>query len=148
MTPFSKTVLFVSALALSATVVLAGGHSPIEKRQAAMKTVGGSTKTVGDMLRGSTSFDAAKANAALAAMQAAVAEYGTFFPEGSESATSEAGPAIWSDRAGFDAAVAKFQSDISAAVAAAPADQAALQAAFGPIGGNCRSCHTAYRVKK
>lgn len=136
------------ALCLSVALAQAGGHSPIEKRQAAMKTIGGSTKTIGDMLKGSTAFDAAKANAAMAAMQGAMAGFGDYFPEGSESATSEAAPAIWTDRAGFDAVLAKFKADIDAGVAAAPGDQAGVQAAFGQIAANCKTCHQGYRVKK
>lgn len=144
----SKTFLITAAAVLVGTMVTAGGHSPLEKRQAAMKVVGGSTKTIGDMLKGSTDFDAAKANAAMVAMQEAVAEYGTYFPEGSDAPTSEAGPAIWTDRAGFDAVLAKFQADIAAGVDAAPTDQASVGAAFGAIAANCRTCHTSYRVKK
>ncbi len=137
-----------AALALSVSLPLAGGHSPVEKRQAAMKTVGASTKVVGDMMKGTTSFDAAKANAALAAMQEAVVSYGDFFPEGSEAANSEAGPNIWSDRAGFDAVLADFKADLAAAVSAAPQDKEGVGAAFGAVTENCRACHEDYRVKK
>lgn len=143
------TATVAGALALgSVTLSMAGGHSPVEKRQAAMKAVGGGTKTIGDMLKGATAFDAAKANAALATMQAAAADFGNHFPDGSEAADSEAGPKIWSDRAGFDAVLAKFQSDLNAAVSAAPQDQAGVQAAFGQVASNCRTCHEGYRVKK
>lgn len=145
------TTFGLAAALLAATglvTVEAGGHLPEEKRKAAMKEVGKNTGIIGDMLKGAATFDAAKANAAMAAMQAAVADYGDLFPEGSESATSEAAPAIWSDRAGFDAVLAKFQADIAAGVSAAPDSQEAVAAAFGQIAGNCRTCHQGYRVKK
>ncbi|MEO0912063.1 MAG: cytochrome c [Pseudomonadota bacterium] len=145
---FKVLGLASAAFALSVTLTIAGGHAPYEKRQAAMKVVGGSAKTIGDMLKGTTAFDAAKANAALAAMQEAVAPYGDFFPEGSEAPQSEASPAIWSDRAGFDATLAAFQADIADAVSAAPQDQAGMAAAFGAVTENCGTCHKAYRVKK
>ncbi|MHA3914871.1 c-type cytochrome [Halovulum sp. GXIMD14793] len=100
------------------------------------------------MLKGATLFDAAKANAALATMKSASADFGTYFPEGSETAESEAGPKIWTDRAGFDKAVAKFQADLDAAVAAASQDQDGVKAAFGQVASNYKSCHEDYRVKK
>ncbi len=146
---FLTTVATAGAIALgSFTFSFAGGHLPYEKRQQAMKAVGGGTKTIGDMLKGATDFDAAKANAALASMNDAAKLFGEHFPEGSDDPKSEAGPKIWSDRAGFDAAVAKFQGDLAAAVAAAPSDKAGVQAAFGQVASNCKSCHENYRVKK
>lgn len=137
-----------AALALSVTLTVAAGHEAFENRKAAMKVVGGSTKTIGDMLKGTTDLDPAKANEAFAAMQAAVAPFGDLFPEGSDAPTSEAGPAIWTDRAGFDATLAAFEEDIAAAVAAAPQDQASIAAAFGAVAENCKTCHQSYRVKK
>lgn len=146
----------VSAIALAVvlagvTMPYAGGHSPVEKREAVMKVMGGSAKTIGDMLKGETAFDAAAANEALVAMQAAIAGFGDHFPEGTELAGENsfaAGPAIWTDPDGFAAEIATVTAAIDAAVAAAPQDAAALGAAFGTIGKSCGSCHEGYRVKK
>lgn len=149
--PLSK-FLAVGAL-LTATVGLAyaGGHSPLEKREAAMKVMGGSAGTIGEMLKGTTDFDAAKANAALVAMSEALVGFGDHFPEGTEAAGTNrfaAGPNIWSDRAGFEAEIAKFDAAIDAAIAANPQDKASLGAAFGVIGQSCQSCHEGYRVRQ
>ena len=77
------------------------------------------------------------------------ATVGEQFPEGSETGMeTEAAPAIWSDRAGFDAAVAKFKAAADAGVAAAPADLDGLKAVFGPLTQNCGACHETYRLKK
>ena len=66
------------------------------------------------------------------------------FPEGSETgAETEASPAIWTDRAGFDAAAQKFVDDTSGEVT----DKASFMVAFGKATSNCGSCHKAYRVK-
>ncbi len=146
---------FLSASLLASAIVIgsfglsvAGGHLAYEQRQAAMKTVGKSAKTIGDMLKGQTEFDAAAANAALVAMRDAVQPYGDLFPEGSEHPESEAAPAIWSDRTGFDTVLAAFKEDLDAAVAAAPQDQAGMGAAFGAVAENCGTCHKGYRIKK
>lgn len=143
------SVCIASTLVLgSFSLSFAGGHSPVEKRQAAMKTVGGGTKTIGDMLRGNTEFDAARANAALVAMRDAVAPFESYFPEGSDAANSEAGPKIWSDHAGFVTVLTSMQTDLNAAVDANAQDKAGIGAVFGKVASNCKTCHETYRVKK
>lgn len=121
---------------------------PAVKRQAAMSHVGAAAKASGAMLKGEAEFDAEKALLAMRIMNATAQGFGALFPEGSETgAKTEAGPKIWSDRAGFDAANDKFIADTQAAIDAAPADLDAFKAAFGQVASNCKACHTDYRVK-
>lgn len=138
-------------LVASATLPLAGGHSPVEKREAAMKEVGKSTKLLGEMVKGETAFDATAANAALAAMAEAATGVGDHFPEGTAGAGENeyaAAEAIWTDRAGFDAAMTEFQQDVAAAVEAAPQTKEDLVVVFGAVAQNCKACHEDYRIKK
>lgn len=144
-------VLATVALLGSASYLSADGHDPVEQREAAMKVVGKSTKTIGDMLKGETDLDAAAANAAMADMQAAVEGLADLFPEGTAGAGENefvAAESIWTDTDGFTAAVAKFQSDIAAGVEANPQSKEEIAAAFGTIAQNCQSCHETYRAKK
>jgi len=139
------------ALGVGLGVATADGHDPVAAREAAMKTVGGSTRTLGGMVKGEVEFDAAKANAALVAMKEAAAGFDDLFPDGTELQGSnefKAAPAIWTDRGGFSAEVVAFAAAVDAAVAANPQDQAALGAVFGAIGKSCGSCHESYRVKQ
>ena len=77
-------------------------------------------------------------------MNNAALGFGHMFPDGSQTgAETEAAPAIWSDRAGFDAAVAKFAADTSVTIT----DLGSLKQAFGAVAANCGSCHKAYRTK-
>ncbi|NNU81210.1 cytochrome c [Halovulum dunhuangense] len=144
--------VFASLAAVgAASFAVAEAHDPVALREAKMTTVGQSTQIVGDMLRGNTPFDAAAANAALVAMRDAAQGFGELFPEGTELAGSNkdaAAPAIWENRADFDAEIAKFDAALEAAVAAEPQDMEALAAAFGPVGQGCRSCHQNYRVER
>lgn len=72
----------------------------------------------------------------------------TMFPEGTQLASSRALPAIWTDRAGFDARAAAFQSATASLAAAAQAgDKAAFAAAYKATGESCGSCHDAYRAE-
>ena len=148
---FSAAMLGFAITAVVATQPMAGGHSPVEKREAAMGVVGKSTGAIGDMLKGEKPFDAAMANQALADMRAAVEGFADLYPEGTEGETTNrflASPAVWSDRAGFEAELAKFQDALDAAIAADAQDQGALGAAFGPVGQSCRSCHEGYRTRQ
>jgi cytochrome c556 len=96
------------------------------------------------MVKGQSEFDAVQAQQAMNVLNAAALGFGYMFPEGSESgAKTEAAATIWSDRAGFDAAVAKYIADTTATIT----DLDSLKAAFGAAASNCGSCHKAYRTK-
>jgi cytochrome c556 len=135
--------LFLVVPALTAVA----GDSPQEQRKELMEDVGGSAKKIGKMLKGEAEFDAAVANASLAVWADASKTFGDLFPEGSESGyDTEAKGTIWSDRAGFEAELAKFAENANAAVAANPQDLEALNAAAGPVFKVCKSCHESYRI--
>lgn len=69
------------------------------------------------------------------------------FPAGSGSGDTRALPAIWTDRAGFEAANGNMLTQLRAFQAAANAgDQAALAAAFQQTGATCGACHRPYRA--
>ena len=141
-----KTVFSLSTLVaatLFASVTANAGDPPVE-RQALMKLNGAATGVLAGMVKGQTDFDAVKAQQALNVLHGAALGFGYMFPEGSETgANTEAAATIWSDRAGFDAAVAKYISDTSATIT----DMDSLKAAFGAAAANCGSCHKAYRTK-
>ena len=146
MTVFSRNTL--SAALVSVGIVAAGtvqaAADVTKERQDAMSHVGAATKAAAAMAKGEVPFDAVAAELALRTMNATALGFKHMFPEGSETGSNtEAGPAIWSDRAGFDAAVDKFIADTGAKVT----DEASFKAAFGAATGNCGSCHKAYRVK-
>lgn len=68
------------------------------------------------------------------------------FPAGSNSATSEALPAVWSDRAGFEAKAADYAAAAAKLADLAKAgDKPGFAAQFAVVGGTCKACHDAYR---
>lgn len=96
-----------------------------------------------------TPYDPAAALASLKAMREGTATFADLFPVGSETGgETSASPKIWEDNAGFKAALAKYHADLDAAIAAPPADVAALGAVLGAVGANCKSCHETYRIVK
>lgn len=137
----------VASLAGVSTMAFAAGD-PIAERKAMMKSVGAATGASAAMVKGQADFDPRVAMLALRTMNAVALGFSAKFPEGSESGgKTTASPKIWEDSAGFAAAVAKFEADTAAALAAPAGDIDAFKAQFGAVAANCSSCHQDYRVK-
>jgi cytochrome c556 len=138
----------LSSLLLPVCSLLAA-ESPQEQRHELMEDVGGGAKTIGKMLEGEEAFDAAAAMNALQTWDHAAGVFGDLFPAGSDSGyDTEAKATIWSDRAGFDAALQAWAEAVDAAIAANPQDLGSLEAAAGPVFEKCKACHEEYRVEK
>ncbi|MGN6548601.1 MAG: c-type cytochrome [Pararhizobium sp.] len=147
-----KTPIILTVLALTAGIAVAADN-PIAIRQALMDSNGAAAGLAGSMLKGETPYSPAAGKAAIATLHATSVAFGSFFPENSKTGDhTKASPKIWSDAAGFQKALEKFQSDASAAMKAAgeegPADLASFKAAIMPVLGNCKSCHQDYRVRQ
>lgn len=142
--------LFALAVAALSLTVAGASADPIEQRKANMKERGGIMRILGPIAQGKADFDAAAVNEALAALEAnarAAADAEALWPQGSDTGDTKSSPAVWADFDAFKAANAKYDEAVEAAVAAAPQDLAAFQAAFGPVGATCGSCHENFRIK-
>lgn len=137
----------VLATAIVAPVVAQPGD-PVAMREKLMEQNGKDAKLGGQMLKGEVPFDAAKAQGIFASMHGVATKFGNYFPAGSNSAKSEAAPAVWTKPAEFKAAVAKFEKDTAAAMAAKVSTKEAFGQQFGMVTANCKSCHEAFRIKK
>jgi len=150
-----RMILAGTALALAASLAQAQDAPPppslddaASLRSHAMKNAGLAAGLGGKMLKGEAPFDARVAQAALAAINSTALGIGLMVPEGSGGEKTQASDKIWSDKAGFEAAVAKFIADSSAAVAAKVADMDGFKAQFVAVTSNCKACHEKYRVKR
>jgi len=75
--------------------------------------------------------------------------YDGFIEGTDQSKGNKAKPEIWKEWAKFKDAQAKLQGETPKLLAAAKGgDKAALQAAFGGVGGSCKNCHDAYQSKE
>ena len=123
-------------------------NDPVSTRQNLMKSVGFATGTLGKMVKGELPYDPVTAELAMRVIYTSAVGYPTLFPEGSgDGANTEAGPKIWEDRAGFEAAFVEFQASLDAAIAADPASVEELQPLLGAVGQECTACHTEYRLQ-
>jgi cytochrome c556 len=149
-----KILIALSALALSATAVTAaneGDQAAIDARRALMQANGAAAAVSAAMMKNELAYNAAVAKSAIATFRAVSLSLGEHFPEGTHSMEgTKASPAIWEKAGDFAAAIAKLQADTAAASQASgkdgPADLAAFQAAVGPVLGDCKSCHEAFRL--
>lgn len=142
-----KIILAGLALSLGA-LTTAQAADPVAERQALMKANAAATKTIIQMVQGKEPFDAAAAQAAFEKIAADMKTFPSLFPEGSDQGKTTASPAIWQDKAGFEALAAKLGADATAGAAAAAGGLDAVKASAAAIGSSCQSCHEKFRVKK
>lgn len=143
-----RIIIAAVALAAGTFVVAAQGGDPIAARKDGMKSTGQQTGLGTRMVRGTVPFDLAQARAIFATYEKVAGSYGDLFPQGSESGgETAAAPAIWSNRADFDARIAKWAAD-ARAEGAKVSDLASFQAAFAQVTKNCGTCHETYRLRR
>ena len=143
----NRTVLAVAAIAIGVTAV-AAQSDPIAARRAHMKEVGAQTKTGAGMAKGEIPYDQTKAQGIFAAYVKAASDLPNLFPETSKTGGDTAAlPAIWANKADFDAKAAKFASDAKQAQTQVK-DLDTFKASFTSVTKNCGGCHETYRAKK
>lgn len=142
-----KPVLIACAALTFLAPLVSADDDPIHARHELMEGVGDAAKPVGAMLRGKSEFDADVVAETLGVWADAGAKFGDLFPEGSETGGgTEAAPAIWEDREGFEAALAKWREAVDAAIAADPQSLDAARPVVGEVFNACKNCHDSYRI--
>ena len=142
----SRNLLGAAALLFAAPLFAA--DDPIHERHELMEGVGDAAKPIGQMLKGEREFDAAVVMASFETFDDASAQFGDLFPPGSETGQdTEAAPAIWEDRAGFEEALATWADAVDAAIAAKPQTLDETKPVAGEVFKACKGCHDTYRIK-
>lgn len=153
--PFATAALGLSAAlaVLAASGQLASAApSPaqvIAARQANFKKIGGAMKALKDQVASGSINKPAAVAAAKTIADLAKAQKG-LFPAGSgpsSGAKTDALPAVWTAKGGFDAQMAKFAGEADKLVVAANTGSAdALGAQFKAVGATCAACHKQFRA--
>ncbi len=151
-----RTCGLVALAALSTAIALSAGHAQrsapdpaafVDQRQARMKALGGSMKTLTGFTKGEgTAADARKAGAVLAAAR----DMHRWWPQGTAKGAgdSKASAAIWTDKQRFAQRVAEYRQAAAAMdKAARSGDAAQVRAQLPALGASCKSCHTAFQLK-
>jgi cytochrome c556 len=148
-----RSILVAATAVAALTLVSAAKPDPkvvIPARQAGMKQIGGGFKAILDQMQsGAPDGTAVRLNAQKNAGLAP--KIPGWFPAGTgpdKGVKTAAKPAIWANKADFDA---KAMALASAANALGNAGGSGDRAVIGPlvkqVGGACKACHTAYKVQ-
>ena len=141
-----RILLAVAVAALGVTAVVAQSD-PIAARKELMKGNGGQSRIARDMIEGKQPFDLAKAHTVLQTFAAANDKGKGLWPDTSKAGETDSLPAIWENKADFEAKLAKFSAESKAADAKVT-DLDSFKAAMGDVGKNCGGCHNTYRKKQ
>ena len=141
-----RLAIVVMALACATGAVWAESDA-IAKRRALMHDDGIAAKTLFDMAKGTIPFNLAAAQTALKTLSVGANETAKLFPPDSKTGGGTAAlPAIWENKADFDARFAKFSKDVAAAQAAT-VDEASFKKVAPTVFENCGGCHQLYKAK-
>jgi cytochrome c556 len=142
-----RVILIVVSCVLAASFAVAQAD-PIAARKALMKANGEQAKIGAAIAKGDAPFDAAKVQTIFATFVEAAEKAPALFPDNSKTGgKTEALPAIWKNKADFEARFAKFGADAKAAPASVK-DLATFKALWsGLIRKNCTGCHEKYVQK-
>ncbi len=118
----------------------------IAEREQTMKDTARATGAAVKMLKGEAPFDLAAVQATLNVYIATAKKMPGLFPDNSKTGGgTHALPAIWENKAAFDAIFAKLGKDASDALLNVK-DEASFKASFPAILKNCGTCHQTYRA--
>src|SRR5690349_22964930 len=126
-----RIVLAVAVVAFGVTAVVAQSD-PLAARKALMKENGRQSGIAREMIEGKQPFDLSKAKVVLTTF-AAVSEKGkNLWPDNSKSGDTASLPAIWENKADFEAKLAKLSADAKAKESGVK-DLDSFKAAMGDI---------------
>ena len=141
-----RSMVVAIALACGVTAVLAD-TDPIAERRALMKHDGAAAKTMFDMAKGKVPFDLATVKESLKTLDVGATKSAALFPDTSKTGGGTAAlPAIWENKADFDARFAQFVKDVEAAQAGIT-DEATFKQFAPAVFKNCGGCHELYKAK-
>ena len=140
-----RTVLAVAVLAFGVTAVV-GQSDPIAARKAIMKANGDQNRIGTEMIEGKRPFNLDEAKKIFATF-AEAEKVRPLFPDNSKTGGDTAAlPAIWENKADFDAKLTKFVAEAKAA-GAATTNADTFKAQITEVRKNCGGCHQPYRKR-
>jgi cytochrome c556 len=149
----SKLLLFAAFAGVAfATLALAhekGATGVVKERQDLMDQQKDDMKVIGEMIKGTKPFDAAKAEAAAHDITLTAKKIQDLFPKGGSMDKSNALPAIWEKWDRFTANtddLGKAAATLETALGNSANQD--WKAAFQKVGDVCKSCHQDFRKKE
>jgi cytochrome c556 len=141
-----RIVAAILLLACGSAAVWADSDA-IAQRRDLMKANGKAVKPLVDMLKGAP-FDLTVVQTSLKTFMNAAEKMPKLFPDDSKTGgETHALPAIWENKADFEARFAKLGTDSSTALKNIK-DEASFKADIKPVLDNCGACHEHYKAKQ
>jgi cytochrome c556 len=142
-----RHIVFAAAtVALTASAVIAQ-QDPIAARRAIMKANGQQAQLGSKMTKGEEPFTVEKGKKVFATFQDVAKAHELFPPTSKTGSETNALPAIWENKADFEARLTKLQNDAKAAEAKVH-DLDSFKAEFTEVTKNCGGCHQTYRKRQ
>jgi cytochrome c556 len=143
-----RLVMTVVAMVMACgTGAVIAQSDPIKERMALMKANGQNAGIVVRMVKGQTSFDPAKVDAAFNQWTETAQKLPGLFPDNSKTGDkTRAAPKIWQAKADFDAKAAAFGKVVAENRDKAKASLEGLKVAVAAVGKGCDNCHEDYRL--
>ena len=116
----------------------------VKERMMLMKEMANNTKTIGQMLKGKTPFDADEAKLALERLSSLSLETPKVFKINASDPKSEARPAIWDEFDEFTR-LSKDLAETSLVLAGSVDSIDDLRPALKGVSSGCKACHRKYR---
>jgi cytochrome c556 len=142
-----RLVLATAFAALGITAVVAQSD-PIAARKAVMKENGNQSRIAREMIEGKQPFNLEAAKKVLATFGGTADKVKNLWPDSSKTGGDTAAlPAVWENKADFEAKLAKFSTEAKAAEGKVT-DLDSFKAQMGEVGKNCGGCHQTYRKRQ
>ncbi|GAA2888864.1 cytochrome c556 [Aminobacter niigataensis] len=146
---YRMITLAVTVLATEAAVAHEGAMGIVAERMTVMKGMAANLKTVGEMLNGRKAFDAAAAQAGIAALHENCHQAQAQFSSATAVHSSRSSAAVWEKPNEFKAAMETFDAAVKALVAASEAGNLDdMRVPFKAVGQSCSSCHERFRLSQ
>ena len=135
------TFITISSVALAHSGVK---DKNVKERMMVMKEMADTTKIIGQMLKGKTSFDANEAKLALERLSSLSLKTPKVFMINASDPKSEAKPAIWDEFDEFTR-LSKDLAETSILLAESISSIDDLRPALRGVSSGCKACHSRYR---
>jgi cytochrome c556 len=141
-----KRFALAAVLAALAVTAVVAQSDPLAVRKALMKENGNQSRIAREMIEGKQPFSVPAAKKVLATFAEVHDKAKNLWPDTSKGGDTASLPAIWENKADFDAKLAKFSAESKAAEAKVT-DLDSFKAQMTEVGKNCGGCHNTYRKK-
>ena len=141
-----KRIVLAAALAAFGVTAVVAQSDPIAARKALMKENNNQARIAREMIDGKQPFNLDAARKVFATFGGVASKGKDLWPDSSKTGESASLPAIWDNKADFEARLAAFSADAKAAEGKVT-DIDSFKEQLREIGKHCGGCHNAYRQK-